>query len=200
MEAGHQTEKRILSEARKIFQEKGYSGTRMQEIADQSGVNKALVHYYFRNKESLFQTVFEEVLAEFLPVISAFETAEVPWEEKVEQFISDIRAFAQSGSLLFLVREIKRSPELIKRRSNRPPKNLVVQSFQKWMDEGLIRKADPNLLYIFIISLSTFPSVNEKGFRTTLRLSGKEYANLMQHYHHAAAQFFVRALQVNTNG
>ncbi len=200
MESVQHTEERILSEARKIFQEKGYNGTRMQEIADQSGVNKALVHYYFRNKESLFQTVFEQTLAEFLPIISAFETEEVSWEEKVQQFIRDIRNFAQSGSMLFLLREIKRSPDLIRKRSNRPPKNLVVQSFQKWMDEGLIRQTDPNLLYIFIISLSTFPSVNEKGFRTTLRLSGKEYANLMQDYYHAAAQFFIHAVQVNKNG
>ena len=48
-------EEKILAAAKKVFVEKGMDGARMQDIADEAGINKALLHYYFRNKEKLFQ-------------------------------------------------------------------------------------------------------------------------------------------------
>ena len=53
------TEERILEAAKRVFHAKGYDGARMQEIADEAGVNKSLVHYYYRNKDNLFQAVFD---------------------------------------------------------------------------------------------------------------------------------------------
>ncbi len=53
------TESRILEAAQKIFQKKGLYGARMQEIADEAGINKALLHYYFKNKQLLFEAVFK---------------------------------------------------------------------------------------------------------------------------------------------
>ncbi|MCK5537355.1 MAG: helix-turn-helix transcriptional regulator, partial [Bacteroidales bacterium] len=41
------TEQKILLAATKIFSTKGMQGARMQEIADEAGINKALLHYYF---------------------------------------------------------------------------------------------------------------------------------------------------------
>ena len=51
------TEQQILEAARKIFREKGFEGARMQEIADAAKINKAMLHYYFRSKELLFQRI-----------------------------------------------------------------------------------------------------------------------------------------------
>ena len=48
------TEERILSAAKKIFLREGMAGARMQDIADEAGINKAMLHYYFRNNEKLF--------------------------------------------------------------------------------------------------------------------------------------------------
>ena len=61
-EAESDTRERILDAARRAFRESGTSGTRMQEIADAAGVNKALLHYYFRNKETLAAGVFTREL------------------------------------------------------------------------------------------------------------------------------------------
>ncbi|MGD2035123.1 MAG: helix-turn-helix domain-containing protein, partial [Bacteroidales bacterium] len=58
------TEKRIYEAARKVFLKKGLAGARMQEIADEAGINKALLHYYFRNKEKLFGGIFNEIVME----------------------------------------------------------------------------------------------------------------------------------------
>ena len=52
------TEEKILAAAKKVFVLKGMAGARMQDIADEAGINKALLHYYFRSKEKLFESDF----------------------------------------------------------------------------------------------------------------------------------------------
>ena len=54
------TEEKILAAAKKVFMTKGMAGARMQDIADEAGINKALLHYYFRSKDKLFETIFLE--------------------------------------------------------------------------------------------------------------------------------------------
>ncbi len=58
MQKSSETEKKIINAATAVFMEKGKDGARMQEIADKAGINKALLHYYFRSKEKLFTNVF----------------------------------------------------------------------------------------------------------------------------------------------
>jgi AcrR family transcriptional regulator len=56
------TEEKIYEAARRVFVSKGMDGARMQEIADEAGMNKALLHYYYRSKENLFKAVFKDIL------------------------------------------------------------------------------------------------------------------------------------------
>ncbi len=51
------TEEKILMAARQIFIDRGMDGARMQDIADAAGINKAMLHYYFRSKEKLYGTI-----------------------------------------------------------------------------------------------------------------------------------------------
>ena len=61
------TEERILEAAKKVFIRNGMAGARMQDIADEAGINKALLHYYFRSKEKLFDEIFRKVAGQLLP-------------------------------------------------------------------------------------------------------------------------------------
>jgi AcrR family transcriptional regulator len=56
-----QTEDKIFNAATLVFEEKGMDGARMQDIADKAGINKALLHYYFRTKDRLFEVVFQKL-------------------------------------------------------------------------------------------------------------------------------------------
>ncbi|NLD63084.1 MAG: helix-turn-helix transcriptional regulator, partial [Bacteroidales bacterium] len=69
--ADRQTRDRIFRAATQVFEEKGYSGARMQEIADRAGINKALLHYYFRSKDQLFMAVFQVLLKKMFEKIIA---------------------------------------------------------------------------------------------------------------------------------
>ncbi|MES1226372.1 MAG: helix-turn-helix domain-containing protein, partial [Bacteroidota bacterium] len=75
------TEDKILEAARKVFIKKGMAGARMQEIADEAGINKAMLHYYFRNKEMLFDVIFRQAAQKLFPKINIiFESDESLFE------------------------------------------------------------------------------------------------------------------------
>lgn len=62
----------ILAEAEKLFLEKGFNGTSTTEIARNAGCNQALVHYYFRTKEQLFQRIFLDKVEELLGFLMSY--------------------------------------------------------------------------------------------------------------------------------
>lgn len=87
MEISTETEQKILQAAREIFLEKGKDGARMQEIADRAGINKALLHYYFRSKERLFSQAFLlEVKSMFSTLFESIST-ETDFYKFLDQFI-----------------------------------------------------------------------------------------------------------------
>jgi TetR/AcrR family transcriptional regulator len=81
------TEQKILQAAREIFLEKGKDGARMQEIADRAGINKALLHYYFRSKDRLFSQVFViEVKSMFATIFESI-SSETDFYTFLDKFI-----------------------------------------------------------------------------------------------------------------
>ncbi len=76
------TEQKILEAARQVFLKKGWNGARMQEIADEAGINKALLHYYYRSKDKLFEAVFNEIFTQFITKVSLVLLSDAPVKEK----------------------------------------------------------------------------------------------------------------------
>src|SRR5882672_3266473 len=83
------TEEKILAAARKVFTTKGMSGARMQDIADEAGINKALLHYYFKNKQKLFEEIFMEAAGKLFPKINQIFKSDQPLFIKIEQFCDE---------------------------------------------------------------------------------------------------------------
>lgn len=106
------TEKTILLSARRIFTIKGFDGARMQEIADDAGINKALLHYYYRTKDKLFEAVFKEVLNLIFPKIISILQSPIPVFEKIEKIsLTYIEMLKQNPDLaIFVFHEISRNP------------------------------------------------------------------------------------------
>lgn len=109
------TETIILEAAKIVFIEKGFDGARMQYIADKAGINKALVHYYFRSKAKLFDAIFEEAFTKFLPNISLVMMSDEPFEKKIRSFVSHyIDTLTNNPHLpAFVMHELHRKPERI---------------------------------------------------------------------------------------
>nr|WP_319269357.1 TetR/AcrR family transcriptional regulator [uncultured Draconibacterium sp.] len=155
------TEEKILAAAQNVFVRKGMDGARMQEIADEAGINKALLHYYFRSKRQLFNATFESIFCKIIPNVMRMVESDQPIEEKLEAFIENYIDVLMKNPFLptFVLKEINQDPEflaeLIKSSGLQPKK--VVEMFQIEMEKGTIRNMDPRDLLINILSLNIFP-------------------------------------------
>lgn len=155
------TEDKILTAAQTVFIRKGMDGARMQEIANEAGINKALLHYYFRTKEKLFEAIFKKVFSKILPNLMDMVNSAEPFETKLTRFVENYIDLLQKNPFLptFILKEMNRDPgflaSLIKASGVQP--ELLFAMFEREMAAGKIRRMDPRDLLINILSLSIFP-------------------------------------------
>lgn len=163
MENTSPTEQRIFSAASEVFEEKGYTGARMQEIADRAGINKALLHYYFRTKEQLFRAVFQVLLKKMFEKIFSIFTQEIPFKEKLRLFLDEHIEFLVKNPKLpiFLLNELSQNPALaegIKEMVNyQELRDLIYSRHAKELKGYGIKKNDMPQLMVTVVSFSIFP-------------------------------------------
>ncbi len=181
MELKSDTEKVILDAARSIFSEKGLAGARMQEIADRANINKAMLHYYFRSKDKLFERVFKEAFQEFWPQI----TKSILESGTVEDFLkraigSYVDLFMNKPYLpIFILSEVNSNPDriesLIKEGGVQP--QIIIEYLQDKMEQGLLKKMNPRELLVNVISLSIFPFAGRPLIERMIFNGDKESVN-----------------------
>lgn len=157
------TEERIKEAARTVFMRKGYDGARMQEIADEAGINKALLHYYFRSKNKLFGEIFHDAFNQLVPRIGEIIGSVLPVRQKLEYFIDNYIDFMMKHPYLpaFVIQEINRNPDYIlehfKGFSEFPKKVQLMLEEEARL--GNIRPVNARQLITNIISLCLFPFI-----------------------------------------
>lgn len=153
-------EERILDAAMDEFTEKGWSGARMQSIADRADINKPLLHYYFRSKENLYKRIMEKILKVIISRIQYLVKEEQSFEVFLKHFIATLidSAAANPRLPLFLMQELSRrgktAKEVIKDALQKEQEFVpaqIAQRFQKEMEEGHIRKMALPQLIITIV-------------------------------------------------
>jgi TetR/AcrR family transcriptional regulator len=87
MKRDQSTEEKIKAAAKKVFMTKGFDGCSVRDIAKEVGSNVALLNYYFRSKEKLFELIFEGAMSDFLQSMIAVFSSDLTLKEKVEQLI-----------------------------------------------------------------------------------------------------------------
>jgi TetR/AcrR family transcriptional regulator len=107
------TKTRILDAADDIFVRRGIDGARMQEIADQAGVNKALLHYHFRSKADLARAVWLRIASSFVPGIFQMLGSDISLDEKIDRFVDAYHTrLAKHPYLLgYVISEAARHPD-----------------------------------------------------------------------------------------
>ncbi len=196
-----ESERKIIDAAKKIFERYGYTGARMQMIADEAQISKASLHYYFRSKEKLFDHIFHETMEEFMPLISTWEDNEDDWQFKLRTFILNFFQFLQKKSMLFILREINRDPSLMTDRKDKvtKKKNRFIAYFDRLMLEGKIKEIDVRLIYIFMHSLCAFPILNSTLFKMNTQMNDEEYASFLEKYPHLVADFIIQTIHLKNN-
>lgn len=109
------TEERIIFAAREVFFKKGMDGARMQEIANEAGINKSLLHYYFRTKDKLFERVFADTFGGVIDAINSVFTKSNTLESFIENFVIEYTNALKKNPFLpnFVMHELNRNPQRI---------------------------------------------------------------------------------------
>lgn len=160
------TEEKILLVAQRIFREKGFNGTKTQEIADKAGINKALLHYYFTNKTILFEKVFLISLKEVFTALGSCLNNDEPITEKVPKLVSSYLDFIGKNVNLFVfvISEIWQNQEFTEKFVSVALNEIdfanYFRSFKKEVSAGTIRDIDPVHFLINLVSLCVFPFLN----------------------------------------
>lgn len=183
-------EERILAAARKIFVKKGYDGARMQAIADEAGINKAMLHYYFRNKDLLYERIFVEFTGKLFPNINAVLSNEsLDIFEKVEKFVETyIHFLAQNPDIpIFIIGEMSKRPEVLQKVFNeKEAKNeapMVAKFAMELMQEsakGKIKAMNPFHFMISVVSMCAFPFAAKPMVQIIMKMSEEDFNLFVQ--------------------
>ena len=180
------TQQKILLAARKVFIANGMMGARMQEIADEAGINKALLHYYFKNKEQLFEQIFRESAGRLFPRINFIFESDLPLFEKIEQFVDEYITVAIENPFvpLFVLNEINRDPKFFMdnfwKHTEKPKPQKFLQQIEQEVKAGNIREISPVHLLMNLISMTIFPFVAKPMFQLNLGLDEFQFRMLME--------------------
>lgn len=191
---------KILVAAKKVFLVKGMAGARMQDIADEAGINKALLHYYFRNKEQLFKVIFKEASDRLFPKINSIFESDSSLFEKIELFTGEYITVLQENPYLplFVLNEINADPHYFIRKiwgKNKPRPEKFLQQIEKEVKKGTIKKISPNQLLMNLISLTIFPFVSKPMFQVNLGLDELQFRNLMEERKKEIPKFIIDSIR-----
>lgn len=195
------TEQRILDAAKKVFVRKGMAGARMQDIADEAGINKALLHYYFRNKEKLFEVIFMEAAQKLFPKINEVFNADQPLFEKIERFCEEyITVIIENPYLpLFVLNEINQDPEYFLQKvwtgNAKPNPGKFLEQMEKEIKKGTIKRISPLHLLMNMISMAIFPFVAKPMLQKNLGLDELQFQAAMEQRKKEIPKFIIDAIK-----
>lgn len=179
------TEEKILTAAKKIFLTRGMDGARMQDIANEAGINKALLHYYFRSKDQLFEKIFLEVASAFLPKIFAILESNSTLFEKIDRFCNEYISQVMTTPYvpIFILNEINRQPQAFLKKvfgTSKPPVEKLIQQIKKEAKAGIIKPVEPLQLLLNTLSLCLFPFAISPMVQLVTGMDIKQFNAIME--------------------
>ncbi|MDR0506734.1 MAG: TetR/AcrR family transcriptional regulator [Dysgonamonadaceae bacterium] len=180
------TEEKIKNAARTVFQKKGYAATRTRDIAEEAGINLALLNYYFRSKEKLFEIIMFETIQDFIKdILSVYNDKNTNFEKKLEHWaVNYIDMCIKNPNVpMFILSEVRNRPEDLLNKI--PARQLFTDSvftmqFKEKVAAGEIN--EPNLLQfvINVIGLAIFPFIGQPFLSIIGGLNNDQFYQLMQ--------------------
>ena len=180
------TEEKIKIAARKLFTQRGFAAVKTRDIAEEAGINLALLNYYFRSKEKLFNLIMEESLLRFVEGIAEkFNDESTSIEIKIQRLVSSyIDLFSQYPDLpLFILSELRQHPDKLPAKLDMIA-GIARSSFVKQIREAIKEGKFPEMnVFHFManmMSLIVFPFVASPMLMKISGVSQKQYNEMMQ--------------------
>ena len=166
----HNTEELILLSAEKEFLEKGYSGAKTTAIAEAAGVTHAMLHYYFRTKDKLFEKIIADKMARLGEILfGVLSNRDLSLRENIELGVTSHFDFLAANPSLprFIFNELYCNPQRLETMKNSilAMASQTIDNLQQVIDEnaalGRCRRVNAAMLLLDIVSLNIFPFVAE---------------------------------------
>lgn len=201
-------ERRILDAAHTVFLRRGTAGARMQEIAKEAGVNSALLHYYFRNKERLGEAVFQRAAAQLLPNVIRILASDADLDDKVTQVVEvELTRLSETPYLPgYIISELthhpQRVPQLFATIIGKAPAEVgalvrarLGEQIGERVRAGRMHPIEPEQFAINLLALCIFPFAARPMVMALLGFDAAGFAAFIDRRRQELAPFFLRALQ-----
>ena len=161
MKSVSSAEEKIKEAAKKVFLEKGFDGATTRDISKASGLNCALMNYYFRTKEKLFAAIFEDMLQLFFAGMTTVLNKPISLKEKIVELIEhDFQMFKQNPSLcIFVLNEVHRDPDQlinVFQVAKAQWTSLFEKQLQEAIDAGVVRPIKMQHVLSLLLSNTQF--------------------------------------------
>lgn len=176
-----------MDAARKVFTHKGLAGARMEDIAKEAGINRALLHYYFRSKEKMFELVFQQRVREFFFGLAGIINGPLALEEKIKAVVAhDIDMIRSQPDLpIFLMQELALRPERLVQMaaaSGASPSGMMKswkQQVKLAVEKKVIRPIDGGQLLINVMSLCVYPFIAKPMIKAIQELDDAQFDRMI---------------------
>ncbi|MDH6353734.1 AcrR family transcriptional regulator [Dysgonomonas sp. PH5-45] len=179
------TEEKIRIAARGEFLEKGFNATRIRDIAELAEVNVALVNYYFRSKENLFDIIMFDCMQDMFSFLNKIVNNEqTSLSFKIQEIVkSYVNMYKTNPHLpLFVFREIQTNPDRLIRKIGIPQDSMQNSYFFKQLGDHISKKKlgiTPLHVFVNIVSLTILPVVGKSFIFKMCTFENEEYENFV---------------------
>ena len=179
-----QTEKLIKEKAKILFFQKGFLNATTQEIADEAGVNRALIHYYFRSRDLMLEALLDETLQEKRDRVRSVLTSDLPFREKIANYIDTIVDYGLKYPYLdnFIISETARRPEKVKlfcAKDRFRSSDLIREALEHEIKKGKIGLISAEHFMVNLISLCNYPLLAKSVIQTIHGLTDTAYRKFL---------------------
>jgi TetR/AcrR family transcriptional regulator len=179
-----QTEKLIKQKAKILFFQKGLLNATTQEIADEAGVNRALIHYYFRSRELMLEALLDETLQEKRDRVRGVLTSDLPFRGKIANYIDTIVDYGLKYPYLdnFIISETARRPEKVKlfcAKDRFRSSDLIREALEHEIKKGKIAPISAEHFMVNLISLCNYPLLAKSVIQTIHGLTDTAYRKFL---------------------
>lgn len=179
------TEEKIKKAALKLFTRKGYAATRTRDISEEAGINLALLNYYFRSKEKLFELLMAELLEQFFRgIVEIFNDEKTSLDEKMKMFVAQYTALLkeQPDLPLFIFHHLRANPGKLASRleMGRLFKSYFFNQLAREMERRKIRRIHPMQFVMNLLAMTVFPFIAAPLLKEVAGIDGKMFDKLVE--------------------
>lgn len=199
--AEQETRDRILNAAHAVFVRQGTARSRTVDIAEEAGVNKALVHYYFGTKAALADAVLERAAGLLFPLVFRILADEArSIEQKLRDVVQEQIGFHTAHPYIsgYVASELHADPDRVTRilgRHGPAPLTVLRRQLREAAKAGTLRPISPEQFVVNLMSLLIFPFVMRPLLSAMLGFPATAFPAMLEERKRMLPEFILAGLR-----